>query len=268
MSLLESVTLFTLLAILSVSHVIHLLERLGLLPDAIDRRFKRKRAEETVQVLRELGLDVEVFRSRMIALENPAYFPGSDFRAATRELIESATRQTPVNIGRTQHSHFPVFVDLMGASTDRTIAERAARLLSTYLVHLLRQNELNHPRFDFVVGIKEGTPILAYELANLRGERLALFTLEKKFESATSNFHASFDIRGEPPLAGQVALIVDDSSTGGRKAMAAVVALRQFGYAVGDCLVLFEPEGKGAREVLAETAVKLHSIRRGPSSTD
>ena len=62
------------------------------------------------------------------------------------------------------------------------------------------------------------------------------------------------------PEKGCTALIVDDSTTGGRMVLSTIEDLRKYGYNVMDCLVVFEPQQKDARKKLSDQSVNLISI--------
>ena len=64
----------------------------------------------------------------------------------------------------------------------------------------------------------------------------------------------------EVPAKGSRALIVDDSTTGGRMVLSAVEDLRKYGYDVSECLVVFEPCQKDARKKLQQQGIQLLSI--------
>ena len=57
-----------------------------------------------------------------------------------------------------------------------------------------------------------------------------------------------------------MALIVDDSATGGRKILEAINDLRANNYIVTDCLLLFEPTIKNVSQMLNDHGVQVHSI--------
>lgn len=64
----------------------------------------------------------------------------------------------------------------------------------------------------------------------------------------------------EVPEPGSRALIVDDSTTGGRMVCETIRDLRKYGYKVSECLVVFEPQNKDAKKKLEQQNVKLLSI--------
>lgn len=64
----------------------------------------------------------------------------------------------------------------------------------------------------------------------------------------------------EVPEKGSVALVVDDSTTGGNLLCNTVKDLRRHGYQVNTCLVVFEVKTKDARVRLQKENVQLVSI--------
>jgi len=169
-----------------------------------------------------------------------------------------------VDVGKTESSAFPEYINLMGATTDPATAVVFARALSSHLRALTRNCKLRTPKFDFIATPKEGSPILGYELAKLLCVPLILHPDELKFRSKERSIHAHFDFSGEPPPPNSVGLVVDDSTTGGRKVATMVDQLRKNGYSVTDALVVFAPQGKGANDRLQHINVLLHWIVEGP----
>lgn len=70
---------------------------------------------------------------------------------------------------------------------------------------------------------------------------------------------ANFDCAVVLPINSR-ALIVDDSTTGGRMVVSTIDDLRKYGYNVSECLVVFEPQNKDARKKLSDKEVNLISI--------
>ena len=138
------------------------------------------------------------------------------------------------------------------------------RHLTSFWRKLLSDNNgtVQNPKFDLVVTPKGGSPILGYEFAKILKVPFALHTSDhEKFASHNPKlyFQSVFD-SFFIPNEGSIALVVDDSATGGRKVLEAISALRSCGITVTDCLVLFEPTIKGVRQKLIEQGVSLHSI--------
>ncbi len=79
--------------------------------------------------------------------------------------------------------------------------------------------------------------------------------------------HSRLDYSKDLDLTGKRVLLVDDSTTGGRKQMELASALREAGASVENSLVLFEPQGKGAREKLKQEGIELHAIQTGPDGS-
>ena len=77
--------------------------------------------------------------------------------------------------------------------------------------------------------------------------------------------HSILDYPKNLNLTGKVVMLVDDSTTGGRKQIELAKKLRAAGAVVNVSLVLFEPRGKGARDKLSAEGITLHAIIEGPS---
>lgn len=80
-----------------------------------------------------------------------------------------------------------------------------------------------------------------------------------RFDSEEDDMRMWFDC-ADIPVKGARALIVDDSTTGGRRVLSVINDLRKYGYEVSECLVVFEPQNKDARKKLSDQEVNLISI--------
>ena len=114
-------------------------------------------------------------------------------------------------------------------------------------------------KIDFVVTPKQGSPILGYEFAKLIEKPFVLHEEIERFKGMDNDMRAVFDCHAVPKK-GAVALIVDDSTTGGTMVCNTVRHLRKYGYKVYNCLVVFEPKNKRGRERLAAEQIGLLSI--------
>lgn len=112
---------------------------------------------------------------------------------------------------------------------------------------------------DFIVTPKSGSPILGYEFSKLLKLPFVLHEDSDRFDCAQDDMRKRFDC-AEVPAKGSRALIVDDSTTGGRMVLSAVEDLRKYGYDVSECLVVFEPCQKDARKKLQQQGIQLLSI--------
>jgi len=232
------------LFILGLSTFIFILEKTGFLPDSVVKYLVRKRLKEIIEVLNELGIRTEMHRRANLACE----FGGSTMHSATDTVkrvasdLKTVTIATNVTVGKTEVVNAATFIDLMGATTNRVTAVLFAKHLTTHWKNLLRSNQpVGSCHFDFVATPKSGSPLLGYEFANLTEKPFALHLEEDKFGCAGKMIQKTFDISFKPTV-GMVALVVDDSCTGGRKVVNTIKALRDHGFIVKDCLVVFASE--------------------------
>lgn len=242
----------------SVSTLALLLEASGFMPLKYSRWMHRNKLALTIDVLKELGCDINEKKKNILNRQ-------TDAAKKINDKLARITINKEVEIGRTSMDFFlPCYIDMMGATTEERFAMDFANLLVSKL------NELNL-EFDFVATPKLGSPILGYEFSKLVKKPLMLHSEETKFrpKDKISDKRMALDFNWvENPLLiadrKLKALIVDDSTTGGRKMRLLIDELRKNNYEVSDCLVVFEPQGKGAKEKLSKLKVSLYSITQTP----
>lgn len=244
------------LTILGLSTIVFILEAVGFLPLAISRFINKNRLGATIEVLNELGFDVKEKRK---AIKDCEIQNASNINIEKK--LENITINKEVEIGkRLNDYYYPKYIDLMGA----TACEKSATDFARYLCKC--QNDLNFD-FDFIVTSKLGSPILGYEFAKLLEIPFVLHSEEIKFRLRDPNEEdprMKFDFGCLNYTKARKALIVDDSTTGGRKVINIIKDLKKYGFDATDCLVVFAPQGKQADEKLAKENVKLHSIVQTP----
>jgi orotate phosphoribosyltransferase len=260
----NSITGNIVLILLAISSIIFIVESLGFLPKRWSDWLNRNKLSQTLRVLQEMGINVDNIRRKNIASGLPNYPGTQSYKESVSRELDSLASGESVEIGHVAPVMFGTYIDLMGATTDEVVAQRFARHLSTYLRECIDNNSIRTPDFDFVVCPKDGSPILSYEFAKIIKKPLALHSPNLKFRAKNKFFKSEFDTQ-TPPLENSKALVVDDSTTGGRKIVDIIESLRSYGYQVTDCLVVFEPQGKNAREKLKDIGVELHAIVRGPT---
>ena len=215
------------------------------------------KVKKTIAILREFGIEPN---------ENKALIKSSKIsqhNGDIKGLISNCTISKPVSVGKTEAVTTESFWDVIGDSTNEKKAILYARALTTKYKDLLRKNLMSD--FDFVVTPKNGSPILGYEFSRILKKDFALHSSDEKYflSNGDVEWHQYFDMHPKPKQ-GATALIVDDSTTGGRKIMEIIDHLRHFGYKVNNCLVIFEPQIKKPlpSEKFSEMKVKLHYIEK------
>lgn len=259
---------YLVLCLLTIATLVSILDWTGFMPPKWSRFLGRNRLREAIDILKELGIDVERHKKLNLSVITGKIFKSDlSLEESLKQDFDRWIKKENVSVGKTEAIPLKEFLDVMGATVDPKNAELFARYLSTFWAQALRSNgDVATPDYDFVVTPKSGSPILGYEFAKLQGVPFVLHGLEsEKFISENEKiaFFGHFDC-SEMPERGKTALIVDDSATGGRKVLKAAEALRGFGYKVTDCLVLFEPQTKkqDIKEKLAASNVRLHSITK------
>jgi orotate phosphoribosyltransferase len=258
-----AISLILIVFIIAASDVLDALYLYLSWPKWLVRRMEGRRAEEVKKVIQELGIDrqllkdsVQAARINQRAKSLNRYSRPTDVRTRAMRLLSTVRLQGEFRIGRRFPKAFPDYIDAFTGAMDRAWAEEA---VSVMLSHLRIVTTGNLPPFSKIVGIKKGTPVLAW----LAADRLRLPCVLHRGEDlkkpwGTAEYPTGcFD--GEL-VEGDIVLLVDDSTTGGRLAMEAVEQIRQLGAVVEHFLVLFERVGKDARDLLQDQDITLHPV--------
>jgi len=257
--------------LLSISSVVFILSKLGWLPDRIDRAINRNQRSEIKIALELLGVKEQEVRTKFRSLKFRTSHDEKSLRDGANDLVKAHTIDMKILVGSTHPAPQSSFVDLMGASTKANVALRLAALINTFIGTKLRDPQLkNLSDFDYVATPKSGSPLIGYEFSKMTDKPLLLHSMEPKYKNAdgSPNSLAHFDLSFIPE-SGKSVLIVDDSSTGGRKIMKLVEDLRSLDLVVDHCVVIFEPQSKveikqNARSRLSGLDVNLISIVNSP----
>lgn len=254
--------------LLSLATLIGILDWIGLMPSKVAKWLARNRLDTTLQALKRLGVKVSWQEDKgavtiFQALLDKAGVKELEYKTTLRSMLSYDTYESTFEIGDTRTFTSESFIDVMGGSTNSSTAIDYAKLLNT---HASIEKIVD---YHIVATPKTGSPILGYEFSKLVSKPFILGMLEKnkikeKGGRNEMKLHGSVDFPKSLSLAGKTILIVDDSTTGGRKMVGLIEKLRQEGATITDALVLFEPKGKGARESLEKINVKLHAIVDGP----
>jgi orotate phosphoribosyltransferase len=252
------------LGIFGLSTLFLVMEVTGITLPWISKWINRNRLQETIRLLKELGVDVES-QKRINAVARLEQIPGRDLRERVKRRLEKAKIKHRVTVGQEIAATSMHYIDLMGATSDIALAKVYARDLAALWRSLADLGgAVTHIDIDFIVTPKAGSPLLGSCFAVLLNKPFIIHNYEAKFRSEPENPKALFDCNMLPPP-GSRGLIVDDSSTGGAKALKLIGDLRRYGWKVSDFLVVFEPQlkastGQNAAQRLKPLGVALHSI--------
>ena len=222
--------------ITSISTIVLVLDAVGFLPYKCTKWLTRNKLDTTIEVLKDLGFDVKENKEKL----HKCLYDEKNIKRI-EEKLDKCKINKQVEIGKGSNGYFfSGYIDLMGACCNERTAQDFARELHTFSKKL----KLN---YDFIVTSKLGTPILAYEYSKLVKKPFVLHSEEEKFRLKNENkkeVKSKFDFGILKPKKLKKALIVDDSTTGGRKVLDIIDDLRQYNYEITDCLVVFVPIGK------------------------
>ena len=252
MDLFDNIILNIIVIITSISGVILVIESTGFLPYKFTKWLTRNKIDTTIEVLRDLGFDVKENKEKV----HKCLYDEKNIKRI-EEKLDKCKINKQVEIGKGSNGYFfSDYIDLMGACCNERTAQDFARELQTYSKNLNLDN-------DFIVTYKLGAPILAYEYSKLVNKPFVLHSEEEKFRLKNANkkeVKSKFDFGILKPKKLKKALIVDDSTTGGRKVLDIIDDLRKYNYEITDCLVVFVPIGKDVENKLKEKNVNLHKI--------
>jgi orotate phosphoribosyltransferase len=243
------------LIILSIATVVFVIDAVGFLPYKYSKMIMKNRLSLTRDVLKDLGLPVREFKKTISNC-----FSTEKIEELEKKLSK-ITYKIKVEIGNTTKGYyFNSYIDLMGATANKINAQDFAGRLKKYVEQI---DEIDLEKIDLIVTSKLGSPILGYEFAKNIEKKFILHSSEEKFNPMMSNkykINTKFDTGGCYNLEGKNALIVDDSTTGGRKIEKIINDLRENSINVSHCLTIFAPQGKNAEKKLLKSGVTLISI--------
>lgn len=248
------------LGLLGISTVIQICDMCGFLPEYIRRKFRINKSQDTLEVLKELGININMYRRKNALVGIPIDYDKKNIEKDVMDKLNELKLDKKVSVGRTRKTELNYYIDLIGHSCDEKCAQAYARTLTSYWADLVEKKQIiSNPTIDFVVTPKGGSPILGYEFSKLLDKPFALHEETERFACAEDDMRKWFDCAVIPPK-GARALIVDDSTTGGRMIINTINHLRKYGYEINDCLVVFEPQSKDAAKKLNAQEVNLLSI--------
>lgn len=247
MSNFEHATLYAVLVIVAAYHLLHLLDQLLGWPHFLVKIVQKRRQREIAETLATLGISGSMQESLRIAIRAAQFARYNDPKDRCMKFLRSCTTPGNYVVGAVDAKAFSYFVDVMSECLTTDRSDECAYIMTSYL----KAEKVSLTDMDFVVGIKGGSPTIAVSLAEKLGKPVALFRGKNqyKYNAAQKKATALFDGK---LLTGKIAVIVDDSTTGGRKAFDCIEALRAAGVIVKEFRVMFEPLGKNARQLLQE----------------
>jgi len=218
------------------------------------------RPEYASNMLKEIGIDTEYYKRNTKALSFPKSIKPSEIMSSVKDSLDKYKIEEGHSIGHLRPTKVEYFYDLVGGTCDTNTAQFFALCLSSFWASNSPSKDIiADADFDFIVGLKGGSPILSYEFAKLIKKPFLLHEETARFKDNHDDIRTWFNC-SEVPEKGTTALIVDDSTTGGAMVSEAIDHLRKYGYIVHTCFVVFEPQIKNARERLKSKNVQLVSI--------
>lgn len=131
-SILHSVVLF----ILSISTIISILDLVGWMPVKFKKRMIKNRSEETLEVLRNLGIDVDKYKKINASMSFPKDYSEKSLIDVIRKNMDIMIINKSITIGEKRPVMLTKYYDLMGYTCNPYYAEQFARFLSSYWSHV------------------------------------------------------------------------------------------------------------------------------------
>ncbi len=250
------------LILLSLSSLIGILDHFGLLPRRIKSWIRMNRTTEIMEVLSQLGIDVDYYRRVNQSVSFPSTLDKQEIEKTVMSELENKCRiQQKVAIGHLRRTTLEYYYDIIGKTCDPKLSRYYAEIMSTYWsANCSKPDVIRNAAFDFVATPKTGCPILGYEFAKLIKKPFVLCEQDERFTcNNPDDMRTILDCSTILPKE-SIALIVDDSITGGSQIIHTIESLRHFGYKVHTCFVIFEVKVRDAKTSLNNNNVQLVSI--------
>lgn len=255
----STITQFVLI-ILSIATLVTVLDYLGWLPPKMRRFLRLNRMQETMDTLKEFGIDTRSYYNATMSLRFPKSNDPADIISCTIKGMKQYLFNEKCAVGHTNRTEIPRYYDIIGAVCSPQKAEQFASWMAQCWGRFSKMNaEKFELGFDFVVTPKGGSPTLGYEFAKLIGVPFALHEETNRIHNHPDNVRTRFDMEDILPKQKR-ALIVDDSITGGAMVNSTIKDLRKYGYNVTACFVIFEVCTKNGRAKLEENSTNLISM--------
>lgn len=248
------------LILLGISTLIQVCDMCGFLPGWIRKKFRINKSQDTLEVLKEFGIDANKYKRKNAIVGIPRDYDYKNIENCIETKLKELIIDKEVSVGMVRKTELNYYIDLIGHTCNEECAQAYARILTSYWAETVEKTQaVKTPIIDFIVTPKGGSPILGYEFSKLMQMPFVLHEERARFDSEKDDMRKWFDCSEIPPK-GARALIVDDSTTGGRMVLSVINDLRKYGYEVSECLVVFEPQNKDARKKLSDQEVNLISI--------
>ena len=201
---------------LGISTIIQICDMCGFLPGWIRKRFRINKSQDTLEVLKELGISTNMYKRKNAIVGIPRDYNQDNIQKDIEKKLKELTIDKKVSVGKIRKTELNYYIDLIGHSCSQECAQAYARILTSYWADIVENSQdVKNPVIDFVVTPKGGSPILGYEFSKLMNKPLVLHEEEARFDCEKDDMRKWFDCAVIPPK-GSKALIVDDSTTGGR----------------------------------------------------
>lgn len=264
----KDITIVCILVIVSVHTLVDILDKVGYLPEWIEKKLHGHKEKEILEIISKLGIDQKArwFRSVNQVLEIRSEIAPCDFNPHLRDhlriIVKDYIEEGRYTIGSNSKIPVKFFVNLRHAFCTSPSCEYDKRLAEIMLAQIRDTFRRDGISAGVVVGRKNGLNLLAYIVARSMGLPLLLYSEDvsiwnpRNGEAATARpRHLDYDL----PV-GAEAIIVDDSCVGGGSFKDLALDLKRQNIKVEHAFILFCRKEVNACKALLQDGITLHFI--------
>lgn len=155
------------LGLLTVSTIIQVCDMCGFLPEWIRRKFRINKSLDTLEVLKELGINVNMYKRKNAIVGIPVDYNKENVEKDIEAKLEEIKLDKNVSVGTVRKTELNYYIDLIGHSCNEKCAQAYARTLTSYWVDIVESTQMiKDPVIDFVVTPKGEVLFLDMSLLN------------------------------------------------------------------------------------------------------
>lgn len=264
LGLLSFLSAFLIIFLVTIRSILELLHLYGFLPPRLERIFVSREERLVHKVFTKLGVYplVPEIKEHLLYRSIQKTELSSKYEELAKDLVVQSLKKGDFEIGRIVRLSTHYYVSLRERLVERKNSEIVGQLIVAFLKDEIQKrkgaDEDDSIHFKFIVGHRDGSPLLAATVADLLGCPCVLYGERRFVHSESSN--DDFILEGAGLEHDSYAILIDDSTTDGSMLISMRHALEKRGVKVAHAFVVFNRKSGGAMEALESVGVKLHSI--------